>query len=529
MLNKGPTPRWAKLIVVILLLTFSFQCVMSLRDKSPTWDETHYLGIGKYLLTHFTWDIKGAILHPPLSYLIHDVPLLFFPTPEIKPLDVQVNKVYLGTADLARGNRILMSEKYDGETLFFLSRLSMIPLSLLLGIFVFLWAKNLYSAYAGVFSLFLYCFSPNIIAHARLITPDLALTCFSFSSIYFYWKFTTEHRYKHLLFSALSLGLALASKYSALLLFPIFMTVFITNTIVGFYASSDSFRAVGKSALNLLFLFFLSIVPILVFYGFDLSPYFDGVVFQFKKGAWGHAAFLDGNISWEGWWYFLIYAFLLKTPMPTLILIIAALGIGNHKKFIFQKKEYFLIMSVMVYVIFFSCNHQSIGLRYILPIYPFLFVYLGRIFEFMVKTRKVVVGLVIGLISWYLVGTLNIYPHYLAYFNECAGGPSNGYRYLVDSNLDWGQDLKLLKRYMDARGIGEISLDYFGSVDPAFYDICYKKIDENTFPLSKGWCAISATKLQGVYSLAGESAYAELKKKKPVAQIGYTTFLYYLD
>jgi len=503
---------------------------MSLRQKSPTWDETHYLGIGKYLLTHFTWDTLGSILHPPLTFFLHDIPLLFFPTPEIMPLGDQQSRFWLGAADLKKGNRILMSDRYNGETLFFLSRLFMIPLSIILGVFVFLWAKDLYSTRAGLLALFLYCFSPNILAHARLITPDLSLACFSFLSIYFYWKFSLlEKKPRHLFFSALSFGLALVSKYSALLLFPIFMVIFIINAIVDFYSpSSHSFKAMKKDILNLLLLFCLGAILILVFYGFNLSPYFDGIVFQLKKSKWGHAAFLDGSISWEGWWYFFIYAFLLKTPIPTLVFIIIALILRDHLKSLFKKKEFFLIIPIVSYIIFFSYSRQCVGLRYILPIYPFIFVFVSRILNMWIKPRKVVMGLVIGLSVWYLIGTIRIYPHYLAYFNECVGGPSNGYKYLVDSNLDWGQDLKLLKRYMDAQGIKEIYLDYFGSVDPAFYNISYKKIDGNTSLFPKGWYAVSATKLQGVYSQARECSYDKLKKKKPVAQIGYSIFVYFI-
>lgn len=528
--DKKLTPRWAKAVVAMILLLFIIQCVMSLRQKSPTWDETHYLGIGKYLITHFRWDIKGSILHPPLTYILHDIPLLFFPTPQIKPLDSGESEVYLGAADVERGNRILMSDKYNGEELFFLARLSMIPLSVLLGLFVFFWARDLYSIKAGLFSLFLFCFSPNILAHARLITPDLSLTLFSFSAIYFYWKFSLDRSYRNLVISALSLGLALATKYSALLLFPVFITIFIVNTVNNFYSSSSySLRKLGKDCLTLVFCFALSIALVLIFYKFTLSPYFDGIVFQLKKSNWGHAAFLNGSISWKGWWYFLIYAFLLKTPLPTLIFIIIALSTRNRTDSIFQKREYSLIIPVLLYVIFFSYNHQCIGLRYVLPVYPFMFVYLGRVMHLQLRARKLMTGLVFGISIWYLVGALKIYPNYLAYFNEYAGGPSNGYKHLVDSNLDWGQDLKLLKRYMDAHGIKEIYLDYFGSVKPAFYGICYKNIDENTSTLPKGWYAVSATKLQGVYSLAREAAYAELKKKRPVDKIGYSIFVYHLD
>ena len=130
-----------------------------------------------------------------------------------------------------------------------------------------------------------------------------------------------------------------------------------------------------------------------------------------------------------------------------------------------------------------------------------------------------------------------IHPHYLAYFNELVGGPGRGYRYMVDSNLDWGQDLKGLKKYMDRNGISKIRLSYFGSDSPSRYGIAYDWLPSFVLPIpdnqapdlsTKGWIAISATNLQGVY-LKNRDLFATFRSREPVAVIGYSIFVYKID
>jgi len=152
-------------------------------------------------------------------------------------------------------------------------------------------------------------------------------------------------------------------------------------------------------------------------------------------------------------------------------------------------------------------------------------------------------GLMGVLAAWYIYSSTAIFPHYLAYFNELAGGPDNGYKYLVDSNLDWGQDLKGLKRYMEAHGIERVWLSYFGTARPEYYGITYDYLPSyviwnpehvweevfrfDTLPPLRGTVAISATNLQGVYFPAGKTDYfAFYRRQTPIAKIGYSIFIY---
>ena len=202
--------------------------------------------------------------------------------------------------------------------------------------------------------------------------------------------------------------------------------------------------------------------------------------------------------------------------------------------------EAFLLIPATFVLGFFSMNHQSIGLRYVLPIYPFLFVIASEVARVAADRTSYTRLPAAVLVSWLVVASWSIHPHYLAYFNELIGGPSNGYKYLVDSNLDWGQDLKGLKRFMQANAIHEIALSYFGTDSPARYGIQYRRLpsmiltDPNAgrpspAPQAKSeWVAISATNLQGVY-FEDESLFEPFARRRPVATIGYSIFVYHLN
>jgi hypothetical protein len=181
---------------------------------------------------------------------------------------------------------------------------------------------------------------------------------------------------------------------------------------------------------------------------------------------------------------------------------------------------------------------MNLGLRHVLPLYPFLFVFLGgavaRIWKsggWASRSGLLILGI------WLVASSIRAYPNYLAFFNELAGGPSNGHRILVDSNLDWGQDLKGLKQWMISQGVDTIQLAYFGTADPAYYRIKALYLPGSLFvsspPLtdvakSPPYVAISATYLAGLY-LAHKDTYAAFRGKKPVASIGHSILVYRTD
>jgi 4-amino-4-deoxy-L-arabinose transferase-like glycosyltransferase len=522
-----PNPWSTKPLALLLLACLVVGAGTSILVKSATWDETHYFGVGRALISSGEWDFPGSVLHPPLAFYLSSLPLWFFDLDQSGFEHRRGDPMSLAAADIERGQALLSDPANRNDRLLNLSRFAMIPLALLLGACVFAWSRDLHGPAAGLLSLLFFCFSPNILAHARLITPDMALTTFSFATLYALWKSLALESPRWSAAAGASLGLALLSKYTALLILP----------ACGVLIWLWKLKRGGPSPRWLLLPLAIATGIFFLGYGFDIGPYFAGIEFQLQHAGEGHRSFLLGQRSSSGWWYYFPVAFALKTPLPTLLLLAASLVLAaSRARSSRWLDEAFLLLPICVFFAFFCLKHQSIGLRYILPVYPFAFVFLARAFTASSGSGgRARIVLVSSLVAWYVVSSVYIHPHYLAYFNELAGGPSRGYRSLVDSNLDWGQDLKGLKQYMQERGIERVSLSYFGSDTPTRYGIDYdwlpslylRNPSPDLRPLfpPDGWIAISATNLQGVY-LDDPDLFAFLREREPATQIGYSIFVY---
>ncbi len=500
-------------------------------QESLTCDEAHYFGLGKYLLQTGRWDVPGSILHPPLSYYLHSIPLLFVSTDDTlwkQNPGWQHDAHYRAILDVERGRALLSSPANDGDRLLTLSRLMMVLVALLLGWYVFSWSFALYGNSGAIIAVVLYSFCPNILAHARLITPDIVLTTFFFAAVYYFWRMLREDRLSIAVIGGIALGLALLSKFTAVLLVPLCVVLalfwlFQTKSLP--WRGCLIFGAVGLAVL-------------LVGYRGNLEPYFAGLQYQRECASQPRWVFLCGECLPRRWGcYFFTMALLLKTPLAAMIGMVLAIMVFVKKALRGEWiSEIFLVAPALAIFVLYAVHAQCLGLRYLLPMYPFLFVFIAGGIACLLSRRimAVVCG---GLATWYLGASLYIHPHYLAYFNELAGGPDNGYKYFVDSNLDWGQDLKGLGQYMREHHITKVCLSYFGSDSPERYGIAYEplpgcKLNEPTRDQKKAtdataadYVAVSATNLQMVSS-PDIDMYAALRNREPVAKIGYSIFIY---
>lgn len=549
-----------RLLVVILLFLFALQSLGAIKTNSPTWDETNYFGLGYYLLKRASWDVPAATLHPPLSYYLNSIPYLWYDADE-KAWNLPPNLKGTDSSNLSipvSGLKLLTDSSYPKDRLLILARLPMLFLGLLLGYYLWRWTRELYGGRCAMLALFLFSFCPNMLAHSGLITPDISLTSFTFISLYCLWRVLRRKGcWGWIIACSLSLGCALLSKYTALLQLPVFFIVVLGVLYSAekvslpphfpfsrwFQREGDLYKMVRlKSVLVVIVL--LAFLVLSLGYRFQLEPYFRGVTHQLFHAKGGHPAFLLGMYSSSGWWYYYFIAFVLKTPLPLFILLLLSFIARRESTDSMLVDKAFILIPVLVYFLFFTVNLQCIGLRYILPIYPFLFMQAGTAAAIKPLSNRVWKGIIVSLLCcWYLKSALGIYPHYLAYFNESAGGPDNGYRYLVDSNLDWGQDLKGLGKYLEEKGIDRIHLSYFGTADPAYYGIQYDWMPSYYLPEdyrgrnagihsfsipTSGMVAISATNLQSVY-FSDTRFYDWLKKYEPIDKIGYSIFIYDLD
>ena len=190
----------------------------------------------------------------------------------------------------------------------------------------------------------------------------------------------------------------------------------------------------------------------------------------------GRLAFFLGEYSEEGWWSYYIVAFIIKTPIGSLLLIAGSLIFHCQGTPLRRHEAIFLLLPVVCIFLATTQAKVNIGLRHILMVYPFLFILAARLATIAFQRRwigRVLIGAPVILTA---VSALRIAPHQLAYFNELVGGPEQGYRYLSDSNLDWGQDLKGVQEYMAKEEVPMIYFSYFGTAPPAYYGIRYQYV-----------------------------------------------------
>lgn len=257
-----------------------------------------------------------------------------------------------------------------------------------------------------------------------------------------------------------------------------------------------------------------------------------------RHGLEGHPgpSYLRGQRYLGGRLDYFPVAFAVKTPVGTMGLLFAALAVFAFRVLVRRANapvtldEWGILLSVAVFFGVSLLNRINIGLRHILPVYPLMFIFIAVQLVWLggraggwVK-HLVVLGIV-ALVAFVAVSSLRIYPHYLAYFNELAGGPANGWRYLADSNLDWGQDLPRLKAYLGRHQIDEVYLSYAGTAPPAYYGIRYRPLPTNEevarTGVPRGVVAVSVSML-----LLALPADSWVWGYRPTATIGHSIWIF---
>ena len=252
------------------------------------------------------------------------------------------------------------------------------------------------------------------------------------------------------------------------------------------------------------------------------------------------SGFLAGSYRTDGWWWFFPFAFLIKTPISVIVLFAAGgvLALNRWWRFVDNDAMY-VMLPPAVFLAAAMLAKLNIGLRHILPIYPFALLLGGYAIAKLCAERPKPFRpalAALGLLA--IVEFALVCPHYLAFFNQLVGGPSHGHEYLVDSNIDWGQDLKGLKQWMNQHDVHHINLSYFGSADADYYGINCTYLPGGPFfddkrvsrPSLPGFVAVSVTNLRGVYfAESARGMYQPLLDMQPAAVIGYSIYVYWID
>ena len=549
--------HWFWLATGLLLLAMGAAQVSSALQETQTWDEGIHLAAGYSYLK--TGDFRLNREHPPLFKLLCALPLLAL-DPRL-PLE---DASWKEDDQVVFGEIFLYKNRVPAERMLFAARSVTIALTLALGLVLALWTRRRFGAAAGVAALCLYAFDPNLIAHGRYVTGDVAATAFIFLSAITWAEFLETKRWRDLAIAGAVLGLALVSKFSAVFLLPVLAALYwirrwqegrgrltalhfaasvavagaISVGIIGLAYGPETIRSFHgpklRSVVDLSTTTGAIMAQVGKRLGLPAHPYLVGLHDFALHDSGGHSAYLMGMRSDQGWWYYFPVVFAVKTPAAVLILLalcmvtgLVALARAGPRRWRLREAPFewvVLLLPPLVYFAFCVRSHVNIGVRHILPVYPFLFIALAAALVRKAWGKRALAVLVLVL----AVESVAIYPHYLAFFNGFAGGPENGPRYLVDSNLDWGQDLVNLKKYLAAHDMKRLCICYFGCASLQYYkiDFLYLPMTAETAKREEMDCvaAISATQLQGAY--VGESAFAWLRVRKPMAKIGYSIYLY---
>ena len=376
--------------------------------------------------------------HPPLAKLIAAIPLL-----ALRPRFDRSDQSWEKGIEDAFAFKFLYGN--DADRLLFWSRIPMILLAAVGAAVTFMWARDLFGDAAGIFAVTLYAFCPNVIAHAMLITTDVPVAVFTVLTLYLFWKRDKNPSWQSDIFTGLACGGAMASKYSGAAL-PIILIVFCL---------------LRKQIKSLFIMGAASLVVIEAAYLFSASPllYFRNMSFINANHSRAYAFYLLGEFKPGGWWYYFLVAFALKATLPTLVFIILA-AVGAIRGFIDRWGEMILLASIGLYVVVITMGADQIGVRYVLPIFPLLFIWASRTVPDLLSARSsaAVVGL---LLTWHVWSGISAFPNYIPYFNEMAGGSAKGAALLDDSNLDWGQGLKQAAEYVRNRQMKDFTIYAF--------------------------------------------------------------------
>jgi hypothetical protein len=571
MTNSADRRRsWFTAAVVAGLLAVHVALGLSaLAGKSVTADEIFHL-TGGYMFDRFG-DYR---IHPDNGVLpqrLQGLPAVLAGA-KSPPLE---NNPYWRTSDVyVMSYQFFYESGNDHWPLLMRARALTLLFSLGAGLLVFIWARALAGPAAGLTALGLFAFSPTWLAHGPIATSDAAAALFLAASTGAYWWQLHGSGPGRILASALIFGLACVAKFSAVLLLPIFVLLTVLHLARQPVAERRPGRVIGRLALHGA----AAVLVIWAFFGFRYTAFAPGLppadhfirswdwmlsqvgwqrpVIDFLRqwhllpeaflfgythayvGSQLRAAFLAGDYSTQGWVQFFPLAFLWKsTPAELAGLVLAILAaVRNHTRFgVWAVRLAPLLALVVVYGGVALTSHLNIGQRHLLPLYPAVFIVAGVAAWRLSRVPRVRLVFAAALVASQALVAARTHPHYLAYFNVLAGGPTQGWRLLVDSSLDWGQDLPGLKTWLDRNNTGAqaapVFLSYFGSGEPDYYHIDAHRLPSvNDFKFPHHWYqttaglyCVSATMLQQVYSplrgewsLAWEREYQEGRLKEPL-------------
>ena len=446
-----------------------------------------------------------------------------------------------------------------------LARLGILPFFIVAVLLIWYWARSLFGADVGWVAVLLFTNLPAILAHSGLATTDMPVTAMLLGALVALCRWIQRPCITRSMVLGLAVALALLSKLTAVLFLPLAGLMIVACCWRGFstLGYSGSVGDINRMWTHFAVFILTCFLTIWATYRFSLDPirserirphktvdatvgdtgrlhdavyrvieanllpateFFSGIKEAHLQSEKGRVGYLLGDLKQGGWWYFFPLAFAVKTPIPFLVLV----GLGGAILCVraSRTREFWVLaplagaLSMLFGGLFSSIN---IGLRYVLPIYPLLAIVAAvGVVGLWQRCRGLSVGRIMAgtLLAWHVVSSVRAHPDYLSYFNEVAASDPGAF--LVDSDLDWGQDLLRLRDELRRRKVERFAIAYFGGAD----------LDEHNLPpfqllkpgvQQSGWVAVSEFLLR-----EKSEDYKWLTRHKPVALVGSSIRLYYI-
>ncbi len=508
-MDRTSAPGWRAVAVALVLLAV-LAVASTARVFSATMDEPAHLAAGIEWLTtgHYTYDLP----HPPLGRIALSL------APYVHGAQTTGQKELY-----TEGGAILGAGDHYVDTLASARHGMLVFLIVLCGA-VWAWGRQQLGEAGAAVALLFAVTNPTTLAHAGLATTDIACAAMTVLALYAALRWAQDPSTGNALFAGLAVGGAVGSRISALAF--VAGPLGIMYLIRGWAERRWSFgevqarRVFGQVAMAI----GASALVILALYRFDAAPFVEGVRQFVAHGNRGHYTYLLGTPGFNGWWYYFPVALAVKTPFP--LIMLSAIGAWVAMRALVTKRDWAASMPLIAAATILAISLRvrvDLGVRLVLPIYPLLAIVAAQGVMALWQMRRAVAGraLAIALSAASVLIVVRAHPDHLAYFNPLAGPHPE--RVLVDSNLDWGQDLYRLRDTIQARGIRDsVYVAYFGTTSPSAAGVPRSRfLNPNERP--HGWVAAGETFLVGEWM---PGAYGWLRQYPPVARIGRGMWLW---
>lgn len=461
--------------------------------------------------------------YPPFAKLLQSFPILFLRSSYTPPL-----ADWSRADEFGLGRDFLYHSGAPWRPMLLSARIITIACTATLAFLVFWWTRRRYGEAAALMALALLALDPRLLAHGHLATSDIPVTLFLFAAWIAWDAWLSQSRTSLLLAAGTLAAIAIATKYSALILVAIFPAAWLL--------ARPRPRIPLRSGL--ICLLFAPAFVILAIYGFDTrSPardpilagrvhgwyanipipayyFFRGFQLLYRFGHGGHITYFLGEIRFHATPLYFPVAFLVKMPLATLIVCAWAAALVLSRGAPTKRQLASLIVAAGLIFAMGIASPLDIGFRHVMPMFPFLFISCAAVFTASAARFRAIAAA--ALIAPLAIESLSYTPDFVPFFNFAAGGARNGHRFLLDSNVDWGQDLIRLEDWAERNHPRRLCLSYFGTADPRAYGLDPVLIDHDA---AVAGCDVAAISQEIMYGAPGDR-FRLLRMRQPDAMAG---------